>query len=142
MTTAAAKATEKEIQIVRKDELLELAEWERKYADAEKKASAAKKEVGFRRLQLAEKVLGVKSADELKVLHPEQVLKRFAKRFEAGDWKPERGAPDFSFVKTNQGRYPSWRQLFADELGETAAAKISAETPLTFSYSVEVSLPA
>lgn len=138
MTTAAAKQT----LLVTKDELLELAEWERKAADAKKKASVAEKEVGFRRLQLAEKVLGVKSADELKLLTPEQVLKRFTKRFDAGDWKPERGAPEFSFTKTNQGRYPSWRQLFADEMGETAAAKISAETPLTFSYAVEVSVPA
>ena len=137
MPTAASKTT----LLVTTEELTELAEWERKCADAKKKASTAEKELKFHRLQLAEKVLGVKSEDELKELSPEQVTKRFAKRLEAGDWKPERGAPEFSFVKTNQGRYPSWSTLFIAKMGETAAARISAETPLTYSYAVEVSLP-
>lgn len=138
MPTAATKAT----LVVTTDELLELADWERKYADAKKKASAAEKELAFRRQALAEKVLGVNSADELKHLTPDQVERRFQKRFEAGDWKPERGAPEFSFLKTNQGRYPSWSQLYVEELGETAAARIRAETPITYSYAVEVAVPA
>jgi hypothetical protein len=135
MPTAAAKT---ETALVTKDELVELADWERKYADAKKKVSTAEKELEFRRQQLAEKVLGVKSKDELKALSPEQVSKRFAKRFEAGDWKPERGAPEFQFEKSSSGRYPAWRKLFVEELGETAAARIAAETPLTYSYRVEV----
>lgn len=136
MPTAPAKA----IAIVTKTELLELADWERKYADAKKKQAAAEKEVKFRRLKLAEIVLGVTLDDELKKLPPATVERRFAKRLEDGDWKPERGAPEFSFVKTNQGAYPAWRQCYVDELGETAAAQISAETPLTYSYAVEVTL--
>jgi hypothetical protein len=136
MTTAALKL---EIALVTKDELAELAEWERKYADAKKKASLAEKELEFRRQALAEKVLGVKSKDELKLLSPEQVQKRYAKRWENGDWKAERGAPEFAFAKTSSGRYPAWRQLFIDELGETAAARIATETPMTYSYAVEVS---
>lgn len=135
MTTAAAKQT----ALVSTVELTELADWERKHADAEKKASNAKKELKFRRLALAEKVLGVKSEDELKKLSPKEVEKLHTKRLEAGDWKPERGAPVFSFSKTNEGRYPSWSQLYVEELGETAAAEIRKNTPLTYSYSVEVS---
>lgn len=138
MPTAAAKAT----LVVTKDELLELAEWERKYADAKKKAAAAKKELAFRRQQLAEKVLGVKSADELKQLSPEKLLKLYARRLSDGDWKSERGAPSFAFVKTSQGQYPAWSKLYVEELGETAAAKIRTETPIVFSYSVEVAIPA
>lgn len=136
MPTTAAKET----AIVTKDELIELADWERKYADAEKKASAAKKQLAFRRQSLAEKVLGVKSSDELKQLSPDQVERKLLKRLEAGDWKPERGAPSFSFSKTSEGRYPAWKQLYIDELGETAAAAITAEATTTYSYCVEVAL--
>ena len=134
MTTAAAKET----AVVTKDELIELADWERKYADAKKKSSAAEKELNFRRQQLAEKVLGVKSSDELKELSPKQVENRSAARLAAGDWKAERGAPVFSFVKTHQGSYPAWKALYIEEFGETIAAKIAAEAPITYSYAVEI----
>jgi hypothetical protein len=138
MTSTATKAT----VLVTKDELLELADWERKYADAKKKVSAAEKELSFRRIALAEKVLGVKTADELKRLTPNQVQRLYAQRLTNGDWKAERGAPVFAFSKTNEGRYPSWSQLFSEELGETAAAEIRANTPVTYSYAVEVAVPA
>jgi hypothetical protein len=136
VTSTATKQT----LVVSKDELAEIAEWERKYADAKKKASAAEKELNFRRIALAEKVLGVNSADELKKLSPKQVENRFASRLESGDWKPAPGAPAFTFQKTSQGAYPAWKQLFVDEFGETKAAEISAETPLTYSYCVEVAI--
>ena len=137
MPAASAKAT----AVVTKDELLELADWERKYADAKKKASAAEKELSYRRIALAEKVLGIKTADELKRLSPVQVARMYAQRLTAGDWKPERGAPAFAFSKSSEGRYPAWAQLYSEELGETAAAEIRANTPTTYSYTVEVGLP-
>jgi hypothetical protein len=137
MPTAAAKQT----SLVTKDELIEIAEQERKYIDAKKKVSALEKDLAFSRLALAEKVLGVTSADELKKLTPDQVAKKLAKRLEAGDWRAERGAPEFSFLKTNEGRYPAWAKLFVEEMGETAAARIKAETPIVYSYAVEVSTP-
>lgn len=135
MTTAAAKQT----AVVTTLELTELAEWERKHAEAKKKVSTAEKELEFRRQSLAEKVLGVKSKDELKKLSPKEVEKLHAKRLEAGDWKTERGAPVFYFSKTNEGRYPAWSQLYIDEMGETAAARVRIETDPTYSYCVEVS---
>jgi hypothetical protein len=141
MPAAAAKLA-KEVAVVTKDELLELAEWERKYADAKKKASAAEKELAFRRQALAEKTLGIATADELKKLSPEKLLKLMDRRFDAGDWKPERNAPVFAFVQTSSGRYPAWAKLFASELGETAANRIKAETDLQYSYCVEVAVPA
>jgi hypothetical protein len=136
-----ATAAKLDTSIVTKDELLELAEWERKFAKAKKEQSAAEKEVKFRRLALAEKVLGIKTEDDLKKLSPEQLLKLFQKRWEREEWKAERGAPDFQFKKTSQGSYPAWQKLFTAELGMTAAARISAETPTTYSYAVEVTLP-
>ena len=139
MKSATATAKETACCVVTKDELAELADWEQKYVDAKKKVSAAEKELAFRRQQLAEKVLGVKSSDELKQLSPKEVEKKFAARLAAGDWKPERGAPDFIFLKTNEGRYPSWAKLYVEELGETAAAQIKAETDVTYSYCVQVS---
>jgi hypothetical protein len=141
MPAAAAKLA-KEVAVVTKDELLELAEWERKYADAKKKASAAEKELAFRRQALAEKTLGISTADELKQLSPEKLEKLLSKRFDAGDWKTERNAPVFAFVQTSSGRYPAWAKLFAAELGETAANRIKAETDLQYSYCVEVAVPA
>lgn len=138
MTTAAAKLAP---VVVTKDELLELAEWERKHDDAKKKVSAAEKELKFRRQSLAEKVLGVKSEQELKELSPDQVQRRQAKRLEFGEWRVERGAPAFAFSKSSEGRYPSWSQLYIDEMGETAAARIRANTPVSYSYCVEVTLP-
>ncbi len=135
-STAAKLA--KEVLIVTKDELLALAESERKYAEAKKKVSAIEKDLEFQRMQLAEKTLGVKSKDELKQLSPEEVQKLFTKRWERGDWKTSAGAPEFQFVKTSQGRYPAWRDLFIAELGETAAARISADTEITWSYAVSV----
>jgi hypothetical protein len=134
MPPAAAKQT----ALVTKDELTELAEWERKYADAKKKVSAAEKELSFRRQSLAEKVLGVKSSDELKELSPKQVENRYNARLESGDWKRGLAAPAFSFVKTHQGCYPSWSALFVEAFGETRAAEIKARTPLMYSYAVEV----
>src|ERR1039458_7139768 len=106
MATAALKT---ETALVTTLELTELADAERKYAEAKKKESAAKKAVEFHRQRLAEKVLGVNSSDELKKLTPKQVENRYANRLEAGDWKPEKGAPSFNFVQTSQGSYPKWR---------------------------------
>ena len=137
MPTAAAKET----AVVTKDELLEVAEWERKYAKAKKSASEAEAELKFRRQTLAEKILGIKSAEDLKAMHPDQVVKLSSKRLVAGDWKLERGAPDFKFAETSHGRYPAWSQLYVQEMGETAAARIKAETPLVYSYAVEVYTP-
>jgi len=136
-----ATAAKLETSIVTKDELLELADSERKYAKANREKAAAEKDLKFRRLALAEKVLGIESEDELKRLSPEKVLKLYQRRWEREEWKAERGAPEFQFVKTNAGRYPAWREVFIGELGETAAARISAETPTTYSYAVEVTLP-
>jgi hypothetical protein len=130
--------TEKSVAVVTKNELMELADWERKHAAADKKAADAKRELVLRRIQLAEKVLGIKSGDELKTLSPEQVERKMARRLENGDWEMERNAPDFKFVKTNAGRYPAWAQIYASEKGIAAAERIKSETPLTYSYAVEV----
>jgi len=133
------EAATKQTHVVTKDELLELADWERKYADRTKKVSEAEKELKFRRAALAEKVLGVTS-EELKRLSPQQLENRLTRRLEAGDWKPGKGAPEFSFVKNSQGSYPAWKQEFIKTQGETAAAEIIKNTPLVYSYAVEVAV--
>jgi hypothetical protein len=135
---AAAKL---ETLIVTKDELTELAQAETIYAFLAKKVADAERDVKIRRQQLAEKVLGIKSADELKELAPDKLLKLFEKRWERGDWKAERGAPEFSFVESSHARYPSWMNLYIAELGETAAARVRSETPISWSYKVAVVNP-
>ena len=104
MPTAAAKQT----LIVTKDELTEIAEWERKYAKAKKAESFAEKGVKFRRLHnLPRKLSGSKpSGTSWKALTPDQVNKLAVKRLEAGDWKLERGAPDLR-LQENSTRAPT-----------------------------------
>ena len=132
--------TDIKVEIVTAAELTELADWEKKYAERKRLASQAEKEVASRRIALAEKVLGVKSSDELKAMPPRKVDKLYADRREAGEWKAERNAPSFCFTKTHEGRYPSWLDLFTQEMGETAAARVKADTPMSYSYSVQVDL--
>lgn len=141
MTTAAAKPAIAPL-VVTKDELESLRELEKKFADRKKQVADLEREVKLARLQLAEKVLGIKTEDELKALPPEKVQKLYAKRLAEGDWKLERGAPVFAFKKTSSGTYPAWAKLFADELGQVAAEKIKSETPTKYSYAVEVAVPA
>ncbi len=137
MSTAATK-TAPEVLVVTADELTSLAEAEKAYTKAKEKLSAAEGDVKRLRLQLAEKVLGIKTEDEWKMLDPKAVEKKMARRLEAGDWQLGRGAPQFSFVVSNKGRYPAWRKLFALELGESAAAKVTDETDYQYSYRVDV----
>lgn len=124
--------------VVTAGELYELAEWERKCADAKREVAQAEKELSLRRLELAASVLGIETAEDLKRTSPEEIERRFSKRLEQGKWRLERGAPLFSFSKSNEGRYPSWAQLYSDEMGETAAARVRAGTPVTYSYRVLV----
>lgn len=134
--------TDKAVAIVTKGELLELAEAEKTYAKRTKDLANAKAEVEQLRQQLAEKVLGITSSDELKVLSPEKVEKKIARRAELGDWEPGPGAPEFSFIKTHQGRYPAWAKLYAEKFGESVAKQITAETDPVYSYRVDVEIPA
>lgn len=133
MPTAA-----KDTLVVTKHELETLADLEQRYTRDKRDLAALEKEVQLARLTLAEKVLGVTSAEELKELSPEQVQKRYAKRLTNEDWRLASNAPAFVFRKTNEGRYPAWARLFIAELGETAAARIKADTPVSYSYCVEV----
>ena len=134
MPTSAAKPT----ALVTKDELAQLAYLERKYVEAKRKVSELELDLKPLRQQLAEKVLGIKSSEELKALSPKEIEKLYAKRLTAGDWKPERGSPAFVFRKTSEGRYPAWKQLFVGLQGEAAAAEIQSNTPPIYSYTVEV----
>lgn len=125
--------------IITKLELSELADAEAQYVKAKGKLSSAEENVKLLRMRLAEKVLGVKTEDEFKQLSPADLVKKQIKRLAAGDWKPERGSPEFSFVNTSKGRYPAWRKLYVSEMGETEAARIQSETDYSYSYRVEVS---
>lgn len=137
--TAAKPALEKPSPaLVTKEELEEIRAAEQAHTDAADKAKLAETKVKALRISLAEKVLGIRSSDELKALPPEKVQKLYAERHAAGLWKLQRGAPVFAFGKTSQGRYPEWKKLYLGELGESAANARIAETDPTYSYKVEV----
>lgn len=140
MSTAAQTA--REVAVVTKLELLELAEAEKAYANAKAKVTATENDVKLRRLQLAEKVLGIKTEDDLKMLDPKAVEKKLQRRLEAGDWTLGKGAPEFCFVQISKGRYPAWRQVYAAEHGESEATRITNETDYQYSYKIAVAVPA
>lgn len=131
-------ATETETLIVTKDELVAMREAEAEYVKAKKKADASERLVKLLRLKLAEKVLGIKTEEDLKKLTPEKVQKLYAQRLTAGDWEPGRGAPTFVFANTSHGRYPAWAQIYEQKHGVTAADEIRNDTPESYSYRVEV----
>lgn len=123
---------------VTRAELLELKAAEEAYAKASKALTEAENAVKPLRLALAEKVLGIKTADELKAMAPETVAARMVKRSRIGLWAKNSNAPRFEFVKTSQGRYPSWRAEFIAIRGEVAAENITRLTPTIYGYKVDV----
>jgi len=139
MSPTAALA--RETAVVTKSELVELRDWEDDLAKFKKKSSEAEKQVKFRRQAIVEKVLGLQSEDELKRLPIEKVQRLYARRLANGDWELGKGAPVFAFEQTSKGCYPAWKQFLIAEVGETAVNKISAETPETYSYRIEVASP-
>lgn len=127
-----------ETVLVTRSELVALRDAEEAFAAASRALTQAENAVKPLRLALAEKVLGIKTSDELKAMAPEEVDKRVQKRIKSGAIEIVRGAPRFKFVKTSAGRYPAWKAEFIAAKGEVAAEKLTAETPSIFSYRVEV----
>lgn len=140
MTASAAKQAPETV-VVTKAELVELRECEEDLVKFKKKASEAEKQVKFRRQAIVEKVLGLQSEDDLKRLPLERVQRLSARRLANGDWELGKGAPEFAFEQVSKGCYPAWKQLLIAEVGETAVSKISAETPETYSYRIDVASP-
>lgn len=124
-----------DILLVTKTELLRLKKAENAFAEATKALADAERALKPLRLALAEKVLGVQSADDFKGMTPEEVEKAFKRR----TWQLALGAPGFSFEKTNEGRYPRWKEEFIAWAGEAEAERVIARTPPSFSYKVEFS---
>jgi hypothetical protein len=131
----AASVTE----VVSRDELLELADLETRYAAATKAVSEVERALKAARLGLAEKVLG-EAAKDLRLMDPEHLEKLTAERARRGFWKCSRNTPPFLFLKTSSGRHPAWRQIYVEMNGEAAAEKITAETPIFYSYRVDVAI--
>ncbi len=139
MTAAAKPALA--TAVVTKAELIELREAEEDYSKFSKKASDAEKTVKALRLQLAEKVLGVRSESELRALPLEKVEKLYAKRLTDGLWELGKGAPVFAFDLTKAARYTAWKELYIEEKGEAHAIQKTNDTDVTYSYRIEVAQP-
>lgn len=132
------RVAKKPAQIVTAAELLELADLEEQYAELCRTQADIERKTKAARLSLAQKVLGVESAEQFKALDPETLERLMIVRQEKGFWKIERRAPPFLFVKTSAGRYPAWRDEFIKLASEAEAEKITAETDKTYSYRVDV----
>jgi hypothetical protein len=126
------------VQVVTTAELVELADLEEQYAELCKSQADIERKTKAARLSLAQKVLGVESAEQFKALDPETLERLMAVREEKGLWKTERRAPPFLFIKTSAGRYPAWREEFIKRASEAEAEKITAGTDKTYSYRVDV----
>ena len=136
-TAAAAKIA---CQVVTEAELRELAELEKEYAKANREKSESERQVKAARLMLAQKVLGVKTAEEFSALDPDKVDQLMAERELQKLWKPEKKAPPFVFLKTWNGRNPSWRDEFIKVKSEAEAEKITADTDMAYAYRVDVAI--
>jgi hypothetical protein len=128
-----------EFEVVTRIELRELAAWEAKLQAAKRAVADAEKELYPRRLQIAKKVLGVETESDYRAMSPEEIEKLMLKRLDGEYWKLGHGAPEFHFRKTAEGRYTPWKEVFIGQVGELAAAKVAANTPKVYSYSIEVS---
>jgi hypothetical protein len=124
--------------VVTRAELAELAEWEKKRVEATRALQDAEKQLYPRRLQLAQKVLGVEVEADYRAMDPEKLEKIALRRFKRGLWELGWGAKAFKFVKVWEGRTPAWKELFIAHAGELAAAKAQADTPKLYSYKIEV----
>jgi len=129
-----------ETQIVTEVELVELAELETQLAEAKKLQSLCERKTKAARLSLASKVLGIKTAEEFSSLNPEKVEALMAERAVLKFWKSERKAPPFVFLKVWEGRNPSWRNEYIKLKSEAEAEKLTANTPMAYSYRVDVAL--
>lgn len=127
-------------QVVTEAELLELAELEKHYAQAKKLESLCERKTKAARLSLACKVLGIKTATEFSALDPEKVETLMAERAGSKLWKAEKKAPPFVFLKTWEGRTPSWRDEFIKLKSEAEAEKLTANTPTAYSYRIDVAV--
>jgi hypothetical protein len=137
---SAAPKPKPEPAIITRVELRELQEWESKRAMAQRLLQDAEKQLYPRRLQLAQKVLGVEIEADYRAMDPIQLEKLMLTRLDKGLWKLGYGAKGFHFEKVAEGRYTPWKELFIAHRGELAAAKASADTPKLYSYKVEVKL--
>ena len=140
MPKAATAAAQVPCQIVTDVELRQLADLEKGYANAKKLQAAFERRTKAARLALAQKVLGVKTAEEFAALDPEKVDQLMAEREGMKLWKAEKKSPPFVFLKTWNGRQPSWRDEFIKVKSEVEADKITAETPMAYSYRVDVAV--
>ncbi len=137
----AARAPALATEVVTKAELIELRDCQEEYKRAAKKADALEAKLELLQFCLVEKVLGLKSADELKSLPLEKVQRLCDRRQDQGLWELGEKAPIFTFRQTSHGRYPAWKELFIGLRGEAAAMRITNQTKETFSYRIEVDSP-
>lgn len=127
-------------QIVTRAELEELAALETSYKELKGPHDDAEKRLKAARLALAQKVLGVESAEQWSALDPETLDELQNLRHEQKLWKPERHAPPFVFLKTWSARLPSWRDEFIKVQSEAEAERITAETPKRYAYRIDVAV--
>ena len=125
--------------VVTKGELKEIRELEAEKSELAHAMSEVEKKLKPKVLGLAEKVLGVTSADEFKTLSPTEVETRLIRRLEQKKWRCGPGAGFFQFVKTSEGRYPKWKDLFIKATSASRAEQEAADAPKIYSYRIEVS---
>lgn len=129
MSTAAITKT-----VITADEINDILLAQEYKAALDKKLKKAEEDLKKLTLALAEKTIGVRTAEELSKLSPEDIgiLMDVAKE----NLIIESGA-EFSFVKYHSSRNPSWKKEFIRVAGEAEAQAISNNTAESFSYKVK-----
>lgn len=107
----------------------------RQYSELGHKFRAAEREMKKQVGGIFERLLGVKSLDEVSSMSPNQIAVAIKERVEAGLVKLEDGNFDIKLSKKEQR--PSWKDEFIAANGEAAAKGVMTTCPYSFHYRLE-----
>lgn len=86
---------------------------------------------------LFERVLGVKSLDDVAHLSPDEIAKMIRRRMKKGELELEGIDVDVLIAviqKSQERRNISWKEAFIAKCGAAAAAEVENSTPVSYSY--------
>jgi endonuclease YncB( thermonuclease family) len=112
----------------------------KKYAKANKAKEAAEASKKTAAMAVFEKLLGVKSEDEVRAMSPEEMKSVARRRIRQGLVTLEPGTISLTDLlekviqKSKSERRPSWKDCFIAVHGESKATEIQEATAETFSY--------
>jgi hypothetical protein len=134
-----ATASAVTLPVITKAEIDEAIELRKQHSLASKTARIAEQKCQVAQMKIFEKLLGIKSADELKWFSPEQIEKIFTERINKKTVLLEDPNSNFKIEQTSAQRRPEWKELYIQALGESKATEAHLATPMQYSYAIKES---